>query len=226
VYEREYGGVTFTLEASGGLLNSSLVMQDRETDSYWSIMSGEIIAGRLSGTKIIELPVGEKIKWKHWVQKHPETKVLSVNGREDTYPAYDEYYASAAGFRNQETVDTRFKTKEPVFTFAYSGKKYAVPFSAIENGATFVLNDATIFLYRPENTQIFQSTVAYITTGSGFIKEGRKWKDIDSGCVFNTALKSLQFEGNDCPQKMNGFDTFWYHWSLNNPETEVLGRTE
>ena len=23
-------------------------------------------------------------------------------------------------------------------------------------------------------------------------------------------------------ERLNGFDTFWYNWSLNNPETEVL----
>jgi hypothetical protein len=223
VYEREYGGATFTLEASGGLLNSSLVMQDRETDSYWSIMTGEVVAGRLSGTKIIELPVSEKTKWKHWVQKYPETKVLSVNGREDTYSSYDDYFASDAGFRNQAATDTRLKTKDPIFTFEYQDKKYAVPFSAIEEGAAFVLNGARVFLYRPKNAQIFQSTAAYMTTGSGFVKEGRKWKDIDSRCVFNPDPKSLQFEGDGCPQKLGGFDTFWYNWSLNNPDTEVLG---
>jgi hypothetical protein len=205
VYEREYGGATFTLEASGGLLNSSLVMQDRETDSYWSIMTGEVVAGRLSGTKIIELPVSEKTKWKHWVQKYPETKVLSVNGREDTYSSYDDYFASDAGFRNQAATDTRLKTKDPIFTFEYQDKKYAVPFSAIEEGAAFVLNGARVFLYRPKNAQIFQSTAAYMTTGSGFVKEGRKWKDGIIGASTIPIRKFWDWKNNTSIINIAGF---------------------
>ena len=58
-------------EASGGLKNSSLIMQDQETDTYWSIMEGEAVAGELAGSKLIELPVRERISWRHWRAKHP-----------------------------------------------------------------------------------------------------------------------------------------------------------
>ena len=45
MYSREYQGRALNFEASGGLLNASLVMQDKETDTYWSIIEGKAIAG-------------------------------------------------------------------------------------------------------------------------------------------------------------------------------------
>jgi hypothetical protein len=55
-------------------LHSALVMQDKETDSYWSIMTGDSLA---------ELPLGVKSQWKDWVASHPDTVVLSVEGADE-----------------------------------------------------------------------------------------------------------------------------------------------
>ena len=85
-------------EASGGLINASLVMQDKQTDTYWSIMEGEAIAGELSGEKLVELPVSEKIQWRHWKEKYSDTLVLSVRGREDGPDGYRDYFRDSRGF--------------------------------------------------------------------------------------------------------------------------------
>ena len=81
MYDRNYAGKTLNFEPSGGLMNASLVMQDKQTDTYWSIMSGKVEAGELGGTALVELPVGEKMSWAEWVAKHPDTLVLSVQQR-------------------------------------------------------------------------------------------------------------------------------------------------
>ena len=41
VYARKYGEQLLGFEPSGGLVNGSLVMRDFETDSFWSLMTGE-----------------------------------------------------------------------------------------------------------------------------------------------------------------------------------------
>ena len=61
MYDRQYNGKVFTFEPSGGLVNATLVMQDFETDSYWSIMTHEAIEGEEKGTKLKELPIDIKI---------------------------------------------------------------------------------------------------------------------------------------------------------------------
>ncbi len=81
MYDRNYDGKTLDFEPSGGLMNASLVMQDKQTDTYWSIMSGKAEAGALAGTALVELPVSEKVTWAEWSARHPDTLVLSVTRR-------------------------------------------------------------------------------------------------------------------------------------------------
>ena len=38
-------------------------MRDRETDSWWSIMTGEAIGGELQGAPLDELTNWEKARW-------------------------------------------------------------------------------------------------------------------------------------------------------------------
>lgn len=197
-------------------------MQDRETDSYWAIMSGESIAGKFKGTKLEELPIGEKMLWKDWAKKHPNTLVLSVGGREDASMVYRDYFASSRGFRGAKAKDKRFKTKEPIFSFHHQGQSYAVSHKKIIGGTTFDLGGFHLFMFRPKGAPFFQSTVVYQSVGSGFRQENGEWIHPESGCKFNP--KEGVFEGKEgsCPEKFSGFDTFWYNWSLANPETQVL----
>ncbi len=119
-------------------MHSALVMQDKETDSYWSIMTGDSVAGTFRSTRLVELPLGVKAQWKDWVRDHPDTAVLSVDGREhiDTNP-YDNYFGSDEGFRGSEARDTRLPTKQSIYAFLLAERKFAVPFSAFEGGGTF-----------------------------------------------------------------------------------------
>jgi len=99
-------------------MDASLVMRDRETDSWWSIMTSDAIGGELNGADLVELPKGEKTTWKDWRQRHPDTLVLSVGGEEhvENNP-YDNYFSSDSGFRDIAARDDRLETKAPVFTF-------------------------------------------------------------------------------------------------------------
>ena len=80
-------------------MDASLVMRDRETDSWWSIMTSDAIGGELDGTDLVELPRGEKVTWKDWRGRHPGTLVLSVEGEEhvENNP-YDNYFTSESTF--------------------------------------------------------------------------------------------------------------------------------
>lgn len=204
-------------------MHSSLVMQDQETDTYWAIMSGEAIAGEMKGTKLKELPVGEKSQWKDWVKKYPNTLVLSVNGVQDVLMNhYRDYFRSEEGFGGARAKDKRLKTKEPIFAFHLEGQEYAVPHKALECGKAFEVGSIKLFCYRPKKAAIFYSTIAYWTTGSGFKNENGKWIDLDSGCKFDPDNGVFESGKEPCPERFEGFDTFWYNWSLSNPDTKVL----
>ena len=222
MYDREYNHEIFTFEPSGGLINASLVMQDFETDTYWSIMTNEAIEGKHKGVKLKKIPTGVKMKWQDWVLRHPNTLVLSIQGKEDTAFGYSSYFHSRRGFNGLRAEDHQLSDKAMIFAFEYGGQKYAVENTTIEEGKSFNLGNVKIFLYRPESAEIFKSTVAFKTTGNGFFLKENHWKDIDSECFFNENLEIFTGGEGNCPQKLIGIDTFWYTWNLMNPDTQLL----
>lgn len=220
MYSREYRGLELTFEASGGLVNSSLIMQDKETDTYWSIMKGSATAGELNGTELVELPVSEKTAWKDWVARHPDTRVLSVDGREHADDGYERYWADPDGYRGQQATDRRLETKTPIFAFERDGDRFAIPHARIEGGRVVELADgALLFLHREPGAAMFRSTAAYLSR-AGFVTDDAGWIELETGARFDPDSGTFAAELD----QLIGFDTFWYNWSLNNPETAVLDR--
>lgn len=214
-----------TFEASGGLINSSLVLQDQETDTYWAIMTGEAVHGEKYGTRLKELAINRKMKWKRWKTQHPDTSLLSFEGVEDIPGGYGAYFASPLGFRGAAASDPRLNTKDPIFAFRLGERKYAVHHDELAQGTVFRLGRQQVLLLREQGAEMFQSTLAFATRDGSFRQEDDTWLDTASGCRLDPA--SGEFQGlKKCPARLPGFDTFWYNWSLNNPDTEVLGNVD
>ena len=207
VYGREIEGNELNFEASGALLNASLVMRDRETDSWWSIMTSDAIGGDLEGADLEELPVSEKMRWGDWVEKYPETKVLSVSGVEHVRNnPYDNYFESDDTFRGLEIEDDRMEPKEPVYVFWHEGTPYAISHDAFEGGAAFDLpGDRTIALHREEGASIFASSEAFLVPDS----------------TVRDVLDRIERGETEGMSAVSGFDT-WYSWVSVNPGTAVL----
>ena len=221
MYDRNYGPRQLNFEASGGLLHASLVMQDKETDSYWSIMTGDALSGEFKGTRLVELPYGSKMTWKDWKAEHPDSLVLSVGGVEhDEHNPYDNYFAEPEGFRDAVAADDRLPTKEPIYAFQFADHAYAIPYSEFAGGTAFEVAGQHLFLYRPKDSAIFYSTLAYISSEGGFEQRNGAWFHT-SGAAFDP--KEERFENGDVP-RLNGFDSFWFNWSMTHPETEILRR--
>ncbi len=221
MYGRRYGDRVLNFEASGGLMHSSLVMQDKETDTYWAIMTGGALAGELAGTRLVELPYGAKTTWKDWRAEHPETLVLSVDGEEHAeHNPYDNYFSSADGFRGAQAEDDRLPTKETIYSFQLDGTAYAIPYSEFSGGGSFEVAGRHLFLYRPKDAAIFYSTLAYVSSEGGFEEAGGVWRHA-SGATFDAAEE--RFAGGELPH-LDGFDTFWFNWSMTHPDTKILER--
>lgn len=223
MYGREYGGKTLNFEPSGGLIHASLVMQDKETDSYWSIMTGDSLAGTFKGTRLVELPLGAKMQWKDWRAKHPATLVLSVDGVEhEDRNDYDSYFDSADGPLGAQANDLRLRTKETIYSFQLDGRAYAVPFSQFTAGGVFEAGGKHLLLYRPEGVEMFYSTLAFQSTEGGFEQRDGSWHHSASGAVLDPeTARFANAAGREIP-RLEGFDTFWYNWSSTHPETEIL----
>ena len=81
------------------------------------MIKGKAIAGELEGDDLVELPVSEKMQWRNWNAKHPDTLVLSVLGREDARNSYHDHFVDTDRFedkrRRQATVDERAHLRVP-----------------------------------------------------------------------------------------------------------------
>ena len=209
-------------------------MRDRETDSWWSIMSGDAIGGKLEGTRLKELPVGEKVQWGEWRRRHPETLVLSVGDMEH-WPRnpYEDYFENDETFRDTEAKDKRLPAKQPVYSFRLEGRPYVATHADIEGGGVFEVEGGEVFLYRPEGSELFESTRAYFLAAHPDAPDGRitrgtaRWVDTVTGLVFDETTGFLEpdAETKPVPLRLTGFDTFWYMWSNINADTVILEKS-
>ncbi len=215
VYGRKIAGRELSFEPSGALLQASLVMRDRETDSWWSILGSRAIGGALAGTPLDQLPVGEKTTWADWVKRHPDTLVLSVGGVE--HPArdpYRSYFSSAETFRSAPVADRRLHPKEPVFAFRHAGQAYAAPFRALAGGATFRLEDGSlVLLYRDPGAALFASTRGYLLRAD----------QVDRIRDIARLLAEVESSPAEPARRLEGLDTFWYTWVGVHPGSRLLG---
>jgi hypothetical protein len=196
-------------------MDASLVMRDRETDSWWSIMTSDAIGGKMDGADLVELPVGEKSTWKDWVARYPDTRVLSVGGEEHVERnPYDNYFSSDETFRDLKISDHRLEPKEPIFTFRIGDQPWAVPHAAFEGGRLFEvegLDSKRVLLYRTPGGSLFESTKAYLVAA-----------DQAAGAEAAELLAGVEAGGSEGIETFSGFDTFWYNWIAVNEGSKLL----
>jgi uncharacterized protein DUF3179 len=76
VYDPRADGRRYTFGVSGLLYQQNLLFFDHETESLWSQLRGQSVAGPLAGTSLRLLPV-TMTTWRSWKAEHPQTLVLS-----------------------------------------------------------------------------------------------------------------------------------------------------
>jgi len=223
VYDRRVGNRELDFEPSGVLMHGSIVMQDRETESFWPLLQEKALYGPLEGRNLTRVPGAVKARYADWVRAHPDTLVWSLWGQEHLSPnPMMRYLASTLGFRGTKAEDTRLDTKEPVFGLLIEGKAYAAAAKDVEGGRAFpVPGGGWLFLYRPKEASLQDTTHAYLSL-RGFERDGDTWTEAGTGARFDPARGD--FAGTTTPFPREGFDAFWYVWSLHYPGTVLLGR--
>lgn len=118
---------------SGLLYNSDVLLYDRGTESLWSQILEQAVAGPLKGTKLVPVPLTHT-SWADWRRRHPRTEVLSTDTghvrdyERDPYAGYDS--AQRLMFDVQHR-DERLPIKEWVLGVRVGGRAKAYPFSAL-----------------------------------------------------------------------------------------------
>lgn len=132
------------------LYRSNVLMYDRETESLWSQIKGEAVAGALTGTELQVLP-STLTTWKKWHKQYPQTEVLSLStGHRRNYESdpYLNYYKQQSGFMSFFKLGPGEKEKELVVGIEVEGKTKAYPLDLIRRNQTIVdkLSGPTITL--------------------------------------------------------------------------------
>lgn len=228
MYSREINGEEYTFGVSGKLIMNVLVMYDRQTDSLWSQLLGEAVAGPLKGTQL-EYVAAWQTTWSDWKARHPDTLALrkGYSGNTDPYTSY--YNSNDPGVIGETTSDDRLYIKEFVLGVEKNGEATAYPFS--------VLNDEPVV-----NDAIADSPVLVVfnaETGDGVVFE----RVVDAQTLTFEILNNFALQDSQTGSVWDGFTgaavdgplagkqltrvkstrSFWFGWKDFYPETRVYG---
>jgi hypothetical protein len=224
-YDSDYG-------TSGKLINSNLVMYDRETDSYWPQILGTSIRGARKGETLNTF----NVIWSRWdlvKKKFPDALVLSEAtgfirsyGR-DPYGQYidkNSYYNSGGPFFPVMNEDNRLEPKEVVIGIKHRGKKLAISKkNALEQKViNLILGDTPIVAIYDNSldaVRVFSRTLddseLSFTEQEGVIVDqtGSTWSFKGIGLSGEHAGKRLE--------PITHFDVMWFGWVSYYPESEI-----
>lgn len=232
-------GEPATFGVSGKLWRDSLVMFDRETETLWSQLLGEGVAGPLEGRGLEEIP-SEVTTWGEWKRRHPDTLALSkpadvrlqdVRRRASTYADYHRN-PDAIGVSGTENPDSRLPGKALVFGITVGERAAAVPFRLLEEHPvlnTEALGEPLVVFSPPGEP----AAMAYRREVDGerlrfehVPSEGERLvaRDVETGSTWAwESGECLQgaFEGKRL-ERVPGLTAYWGIWAQFHPETEVV----
>ncbi len=122
-----------TFGVSGLLYQSDMLLYDHQTESLWSQIKSQAVTGDLIGTMLQLLP-SVQTTWKEWLEKYPETRVLSTNtGYTRNYERdpYQGYYKSRELYFGVNRKSDLFHPKERIIGIQMGSRAKAYPFSEL-----------------------------------------------------------------------------------------------
>ena len=134
VYSSKVDDKVFTFGVSGRLHKSNVLIYDHQTESLWSQLKETAISGPMVGRKLKKISA-ERTAWKHWLKKHPQTKVLSTDTgyhRDYKIDPYEGYYRAQGIMFPVGDVRADLPAKEMVLGVEINGAAKAYPLSLLE----------------------------------------------------------------------------------------------
>jgi len=177
---------------SGLLYNSDVLLYDRDTESLWSQILNQSIAGQRVGKKLVAIPISHTT-WRDWLDKHPDTLVLSDDTgysrdyRRDPYAGYEESRYTYFAVTNQ--APENYHPKEIVVGLGSDGVYKAYPFVELDK----------------QGKSRFSDTI----NGTRFNFD---WDSANRSITITDAAGNL----------IAGIQGFWFAWFAFHPDTQVF----
>ena len=244
-YDRRVGDRILDFGTSGALLNSSLVMYDRQTESLWSHYTGQAVAGHLVGAELDLIPV-QTVSFEAFLASHPDGRVLSLDTghfRQYGQNPYEFYDSNNRPFLFSGPTDDRLEpitrvvalregaagavipndllAERRVVPFTFAGRELVALF---EPGTASALDTSLIADGRDVGaTGVFERSVGgrlldlSVADGGGFI-------DAASGVVYDILGRPSGSGGTDALEPVEHLDTFWFAAAAFYPDAQIIGQ--
>jgi hypothetical protein len=191
-FDASINGQVTEFGVSGLLYNSDVLLYDRQTESLWSQIMQQSIAGKRVGQKLRAIPISHT-SWRDWLNKHPNTLVMSDDTgfsrdyQRDPYSGYETSRSTYFAVNNQ--APDNYHPKELVMGIEVEGVYKAYPFVEMEQAGRPTFTDTVngrelVFNWDSRNRAV---------------------------TVFDTSGKQLA-----------GIQGFWFAWFAFHPETSVF----
>lgn len=129
----EHGKRDLSFGVSGLLYNSDMLLYDRETESLWSQIAKQAIAGPLAGTRLTAVPLTQTT-WRAWRRAQPDAEVLSTETgyrRNYDHAPYGGYEQERGLYFPVSASSNRYHPKERVLGVERNGVFKAYPFAEL-----------------------------------------------------------------------------------------------
>lgn len=191
VFDASIDGEPTDFGVSGLLYNSDVLLYDRATESLWSQILGQAIAGARVGKKLNPIPISHTT-WRDWRKKHPDTLVLSDDTghsrdySRDPYAGYEQSRSTYFAVNNE--APDNYHPKEVVLGLSVDGVYKAYPFIELDK----------------QGKQRFSDSLNGTTFNFDWDSDNR------SITITDSAGKAVA-----------GVQGFWFAWFAFHPDTEV-----
>jgi len=125
VYDRRVGGQTLTFVNSGALWRDTLVIQDRETGTLWTVATGRALYGPLQGESLRPIPAVLATA-RAWKESYPDARYLDTGETSETPLTLSLYAVSSwQGLGTHKTSDKRFEPKATLYSVSVGSEALA-----------------------------------------------------------------------------------------------------
>jgi hypothetical protein len=176
-FESKAGGRALRFGVSGLLYNSDVLLYDRETQSLWSQIRAQAVAGPLKGGRLAAVPVLHTT-WADWRVRHPDSLVLSQKtgySRDYNGDPYAGYEKSAELMFPVRFRAEGYHPKERVLGIELGGKAKAYPFVELAKGAGEIADTLAGRAVRIRYSREYQSAEAFDAKGQPLVATTLFW---------------------------------------------------
>lgn len=224
------GGGHSTFGVSGRILNSNLVMFDRDTLSFWPQLLGTAVQGGRKGERLRQLPMAVTTSLGRWRARYPNTLVLTtLTGKLRPYrtsPYGNDYDRNDTIIFPLAARDARFPPKRVVLGVGGPIASAAVEKqAALERGVTmFDVGGEDLIAIADDELQVVRvfranaggKRLTFRRTEGGAVDEqtGSRWSYM--GIAVDGGLITERLEQVPAPE------VFWFAWYAFFPRTRLI----